>query len=159
MKNRIRGFTIIELIVVIAIIGILACILIPSMIGFMTNAKATRMNANAKSIYNAAQLAITDSNSAQIGSIQPNCVYTGSDDAIAHPDGGGKDCDLTNYLGDKFDGYFLFVTDTQGYGCVYALWSATPIPASAAVHMTDEDVKNSLVTSAPRGCHPLKTTS
>lgn len=152
---KLKGFTLIELIVVIAIIGVLAAILVPSLLGYVKTARASRMNANARSIYSATQLAITDYVTSD-GQILPNCVYTGSNDGIAHPDGGGMDCDLTNYLGEEFDGYFLFVTNAEGSGCTYALWSEKSIPASAATgQMTLEEVKASFNTALPTGCHPL----
>lgn len=159
MKNKVRGFTLIELIVVIAIIGVLAAILVPSMLGYIKNGRITKMNSNAKSIYSAAQLAINDCNLGGNVVIKPNCVYTGADDAIGHPDGGGDACSLVDYTGEKFGGYFLFVTDSMGCGCTYALWSDKPIPASIAQQMTELDVEASLSTSLPRGCHPLKPTS
>ena len=49
MKNR-KGFTLIELIVVIVIIGILAAIVIPRLGGFSSQAKATAAEAGAKTI-------------------------------------------------------------------------------------------------------------
>lgn len=52
MKNK-NGFTIVELIVVIAIIGVLAGILVPAMTGYVKDSKQTSADANAKTIYNA----------------------------------------------------------------------------------------------------------
>lgn len=154
-----KGFTLIELIVVIAIIGVLASVLVPSMLGFVRNSRMTRMNSNARSIYSAAQLAIVDTNNESMSGIVPDCIYTGAYNGIGHPDpsSGGVDCDLTNYLGENFDGYFAFVTNLEGTGCVYALWSERPIAPADVAQLDERQIKASMQSGGtPVGCHPMK---
>ncbi|MGN1411850.1 MAG: type II secretion system protein [Oscillospiraceae bacterium] len=51
-KKSFKGFTLVELVVVIAIIGVLASILVPNMMGYVRKSKYTKANSNARSIYN-----------------------------------------------------------------------------------------------------------
>ena len=57
MKKTAAGFTLVEMIVVIAVIGVLAAILVPTMMGYTKKAKHAAANANAKSLLNAGMLA------------------------------------------------------------------------------------------------------
>lgn len=57
-NTRVKGFTLIELIIVIAIIGILAGILAPTMSTYYMKSRIKAANSNAKMVYNAAQTAV-----------------------------------------------------------------------------------------------------
>jgi prepilin-type N-terminal cleavage/methylation domain-containing protein len=63
-KNQ-EGFTLIELMIVIAIIGILAAIAIPNFISYRRRSYNTAANSDAKNVYTAAQAYYTDNPTGQ----------------------------------------------------------------------------------------------
>lgn len=55
-----KGFTLVELIVVIAIIGVLAAILVPTMLGYVQSSRITAADQVAKTIKDGVQIVCTD---------------------------------------------------------------------------------------------------
>lgn len=71
-----KGFTLVELIVVIAIIGVLAAILIPTMLGFVTNSRVTSANTTASEVQKQINQFLTDADTAGYGPLKGTATTT-----------------------------------------------------------------------------------
>lgn len=59
-KNSQKGFTLIELIVVIAILAVLAAMMVPGLLGWIDKAKERQVALNARSVYLATQTLVSE---------------------------------------------------------------------------------------------------
>ena len=85
-KNDNKGFTLVELIVVLVILAILAAILVPALLGYIDEAKQKQLVLNGKSVYTAAQAVASEMFAKDI---TPTNATTASTGATTDPKGAG----------------------------------------------------------------------
>ena len=166
MRNsKAKGFTLIELIVVIAIIAVLAAILVPSMLGYVRNSRISRANANAKQVNTAfaaalTQISIGGKTIAANKEVDLTCKLSSADlIKVTGCSGTAKDADfdLISYLGSNFTGVGYAKCVAETYSVKYAGWSENPSAANADFEQVSEATqkKNAKTTGKIVGIYPL----
>ena len=137
MPYKIKGFTLVELIVVIAIISVLSSVLIPNIAAYARDSKKKEAIGNAEAIFRATQDWLTEQEIDNrklfpSTSNQPSTAYIRFDSTTATAGKGqiksggitGIDFDIQQYLGDMIskDGYWCAVINVEDYECLRTVW-------------------------------------
>ena len=147
MRKKFKGFSLMELVIVIAIIGLLTAMLVPAWMSYIAKSRIKTQNNNAKVIFNAAQTAATKrkfqeriTNVINVGSGDFYFYWDGStgysvgSDTVANPPVTVGDADFDAEFANEISSVF-----DNSEGTVYKIWIQNYIVRSVVSARSEND--------------------
>ena len=174
-RKSIKAFTLMELVVSIAIIAVLSMIIVPNIVEYTRNSKIKAANNNAEIIYRAAQdwlveqeidhkglfpSVASDPTSAFIRSTASNVQAPGQ----GNTSGSGISFNIEQYISSMVtvEGQWRVVIDPVEYKCVYVSWiqndTSNILKTDADLYFYDESAQREYINTAQDivGIYPYK---
>ena len=153
-KSNKKGFTLVELVVVIAIIGVLAAILIPTMMNYVKKARLKTANSNAKLVFTT-----VNNKCADIVSDGDKCDGLTTDEITNVAD--WKDADDSDDVGKVQKAVYAALNDNgDGIGFVFIDYSTKDVDDQESTNFaqwqTNDDDEGQITGQFPDPCKEVK---
>lgn len=170
-KQRLSGFTLLEMVVVVAIIAILTTILVPTMRGYITKSRLSSANSEAKVLYNSIQTIMQEyefrerqmEDSAFYGDTKSGEFFIkGVDGTITHAEAGTRSIGSFVYAtgGGDIIGANLSTADASTFGARLSRLYSDYTTVSWAAYVVDYSVRGVFcannATTDYVGAYPLR---
>jgi type IV pilus assembly protein PilA len=146
IRNR-KGFTLIELMIVVAIIGILAAVAIPAFLKFIKKSKTNEAGLNLRQLYNSSATYFTADHTNTDGELQPP-QFPVSEAATPAPTSIGSSKVVTNFSALTWTALQFGLTDPHYFAYQYdssGLTTAAQITISAFANLDDDTAYSTFV--------------
>lgn len=152
MKNKVKGFTLVELIVVIAIVGVLAAVIGIAMAGYLRDARVSQANSDARNIHLFVQGQVYSPFAVDMSALLS--AYGEDDICAVIYDGTGYD-NANDAVKELFDGMDI-KKDYPNSFAIFVGNAGSSSPKLLAVYVYLDEVATGDISQKPDGQYPVE---